>query len=180
MYNYVSVGIQFHFGEGFPAMIQYGEFAYDPASRASFREGTLREQWFKQYPMLFKEADIKLAVAQPQYHFIEWLGAIRIFEDLKYLCLVEKYQFKKHIVPRELFKQIVPANVYELVVSRELGKGQAPDLFAYSLDQKDWFFCEVKGNKDRISQTQEKYFTRLEQKSGKEVRILKFYPTHLA
>ena len=52
-------------------------------------------------------------------------------------------------------------------------ESQCPDLALYLPDFSDWFFCEVKGPTDRLSPAQKRYFSRLEDVSGKPVRSIK-------
>lgn len=150
----------------------YGEYQFSLDSRKLFNNGDLREEWFLKYPMLFNEEDRIIAANQPGYHFFEWLGAIQIYEDLKWLSLIEKYQFKNHPIQREIFNRIVPEKVFETIVSSKAA--QAPDLFVYSQDKSDWFFCEVKGLRDRVSKNQAQFFREIESVSKKEIFLLKF------
>ncbi|MCL5123842.1 MAG: hypothetical protein M1511_04955 [Deltaproteobacteria bacterium] len=155
-----------------------GTFIFNPTQRQSFRDGILREQWFEQYPLLFDEHDRRLATNQPMYHFFEWLGAIRIYQDMGWICLVEKYTCKNHPRKLEFFKSIVPTEVFGLITTNSFGRQQWPDIFAYSPDEKDWFLCEVKGLGDRLSQKQGLFFTEVEQVSNKKILSMKF-KTHL-
>ena len=161
-------------------MKPYGKGLYyiNPELRKSFQNGVLSHQWRKDYPMLFDDEDLALAISQNSNHFYEWLGAIRIFEDKKYLCLVEKYQFKKHKVQRDLFHSIVPKEIYTFIDSPEYGGRQVPDLLAYSPDKTDWFFCEVKGWPDRMHEGsgQEIAFKRLEKNFNIVIQLLIFKP----
>jgi hypothetical protein len=50
---------------------------------------------------------------------------------------------------------------------------QCPDLFCYNKDRTDWFFCEVKGEGDRLKQEQANYFESIEMLSGEEIFIIK-------
>ena len=157
----------------------YDIYFYDTALREAFKRGELVEQWSTQYPMLFGAAEMALAVNQPSNHFFEWLGAIQIYKDLNYLCLIEKYQFKKHVSKYEIFRNIVPDEVFALVDRKNSGGRQFPDLFAYSPDKTDWFFCEVKGNKDRFSPGQAAFFDKLQIISNKQIQWIKFRPKKL-
>ena len=40
-------------------------------------------------------------------------------------------------------------------------------------DKTDWFFCEVKGEGDRLKQEQANYFESIELLSGKEIFVIK-------
>jgi hypothetical protein len=46
---------------------------------------------------------------------------------------------------------------------------QCPDLFCYSKDKTNWFFCEVKGKGDRLQKEQGKYFESIESLTGKKI-----------
>jgi len=138
---------------------------YDPALRELWKNIALQFQWFNEYPMLFDKDDLILAMSQSKNHFFEWLGAIQIYKDLGYMCLVEKYQFKKHASQQEIFMSIIPKDIFDLIKSDNFEGRQAPDLFAYSQDKSDWFFCEVKGETDSVHKGQEKAFEKLERAS---------------
>ena len=55
-------------------------------------------------------------------------------------------------------------------------KTQAPDLLVYKPDFSDWFFCEVKGGKDRLREEQESRFEILSALSKKPVYMIKINP----
>jgi hypothetical protein len=61
-----------------------------------------------------------------------------------------------------------------MIYSAEYQGRQAPDLFAYSKDKSDWFFCEVKGGKDSFSTEQRKAFTSLERVAQKQIQVMYF------
>lgn len=147
---------------------------YDSNLRESWKKIELQEKWYTEYPMLFTEGDLKLAKSQFHNHFYEWLGTIQIFNDMGYFCLIEKYQFRKYVDQREVFKNLVPEAVFNLITSRDFGGRQVPDLLAYSPDKSDWFFCEVKGGNDRVSDGQGKAFEKLANVSGKKIQLMKF------
>ena len=44
----------------------------------------------------------------------------------------------------------------------------------YARDLSDWFFCEVKGPRDRLRPEQKRKFEALAAASGKPVRLLHF------
>lgn len=162
-------------------MKNYGEGIYyiDPKLRISFQERVLSRQWREDYPFLFDEEDLILALHQSSNHFYEWYAAIQIYKDMKYLCLVEKYQFKKHKEQRKLYESIVPSDIVSFIDSKDFGGRQAPDLLAYSPDTLDWFFCEVKGGKDRFHKGQEEAFEKLVKVSRKEILIMKIKPKEM-
>lgn len=150
---------------------QIAEIVYSAKQRDAFKQGSLRDKWAKQYPELFDEYDISNAQNQRQNHFFEWLAAIVLYNTTGYLSLVEKYEFHKHINKREILKKILNEEQLSLL---ESDKRQCPDLFVYSPDYKDWFFCEVKGDTDRLRTTQEDYFKQLMEATNKPVFLIKF------
>lgn len=139
-----------------------------------FASGELREDWYRMYPFIFDEVDLETARNQTQYHYFEWQTAINIYEKYSYLSLVEKYQFQKHKNQFEIFSNLVPANVIELLQTKQFGNQQLPDLFVYSPDRSNWFFCEVKGNNDKLSLTQENLFNKLTFLTNNPVRLIKY------
>jgi hypothetical protein len=147
------------------------DFTYSKSQRDHFRSGDLIHDWAQKYPILFDERDIDICQNQPEYHFFEWLGAVVLYEATGYLSLVEKYETKSHTRKFNTFRQVVPKDVFEHVLSMRTG---IPDLFVYSKDFRYWFFCEVKGNRDVIRKNQLARFNVLEKLSGREVIILKF------
>ncbi len=157
-------------------MILYGKFPFDPSTRARFASGELREEWFARYPQLFDENDLRLARNQPESHFFEWLAAIKIFHDTGWLSLVEKYVYTNHPAKLELFTSLVPPEVPRLFRSHYFGRRQPPDLFVYSPERSDWYFCEVKGGSDRLRKEQRIVFAMLERMTGRPVRIIHFVP----
>src|SRR3990170_4138957 len=157
-------------------MVEWKRVPFHPADREAFVQGTLAPHWANRYPELFDAADLGMAVSQPHYHFYEWLIAVTVLQEDGYLALVEKYQFKKHARDHAIFKGMVPKELYHLVgESRAFGSRQPPDLFVYRPDRSDWFFCEVKGPEDEISDAQEPYFAAIEGKSPSPIRIARAY-----
>ncbi len=142
---------------------------FNAKEREKFRAGDLREEWARIYPQLFDEDDIRIARAQPTYHFYEWLAAVSIFKQTGELSLVEQYQFSSHRRKRLVVARLMTP---ELVRFIETASTQVPDLLVYANDFSDWYFCEVKSPTDKVSPAQEKYFTALERVSGKPVYVL--------
>lgn len=141
------------------------------AQRDRFRSGELADQWAELYPEIFDSDDLRLAKSQPSYHFLEWLGAVVLYSTTGYLSLIEKYEFGNHSRKVALFRSMLPPDVLHLVTSRSV---QCPDLFVYSPDHKDWFFCEIKGQTDRLGVEQEKFFEQLGLACGRPVALLRF------
>jgi VRR-NUC domain len=94
-----------------------------------------------------------------------------------YLSLVEKYEFAIHSRKQQIVAQLLPHPVRGLLRDRSHGRAQAPDLLMYAEDFSDWFFCEVKGPRDRIRDEQVRKFGLLAEMTGKPVRLLEFWLT---
>lgn len=148
-------------------------FLFHPDRRKQFINGHLVKQWRNQYPDLFDEDDVRLTVSQPTAHFYEWLAAILVYEATGFLNLVEYYISNTHPRKKALFREIVGEEIFRYVDTHQDG---VPDLFLYAPDKKEWFFAEVKGNKDRIRNTQPERFAELLSLTGKEVDIITLTP----
>lgn len=72
----------------------------------------------------------------------------------------------------------MPDDLFKLVTNHktQFGGTQSPDLFVYSPDYSEWFFCEAKGNRDKVTKTQKEYFNALGEVAHKPVRIIQFRP----
>ncbi len=160
------------------AFKEIGVFEYHQQQRDRFISGELWNLWGEQYPQLFESQDIEIARNQAHmgYHFFEWLSAILLWHTTGYLSFVEHYEFIRHKEKRNKLQRLVSPDVYELITNHKenYGNTQCPDLLVYSPDYYDWFFCEVKGPKDRISPSQKIFFDELSRVSGKEIGIIKF------
>lgn len=144
-------------------------FLYSPEQRNRFQSGALMEEWAARYPELFDERDVSICRNQPDYHFFEWLGAVLLYEATGYLSLIEKYETKSHQEKFDAFKASVPLAVFDHVLKNRTG---LPDLFLYKKDFTDWFFCEIKGFRDKLRDHQLDRFREIEAVSGKPVSIL--------
>lgn len=148
-------------------------FVYSLDQRERFKTGALVKDWRTRYANLFDFDDERLAKSQPEGHFFEWLTAVMLYESTGYQSLVEYYVTKSHPQKIRLFREIVSEKVFRYVDERQSG---LPDLFVYSRDSKDWFFCEVKGNKDRLRKNQKERFELLYKETGKLVRVAAIKP----
>lgn len=135
-------------------------FSFSDAQRHKFREGTLIKQWAERYPMLFDDDDLRVLDTSQQrnYHFLEWLSAVLIFESTGYQSFVEKYTAKSHSSKRAELARLLPQPLFDWLTVNESGQ---PDLFVYSPESGDWFFCEVKGPSDSIRPNQFTWAERL-------------------
>lgn len=145
--------------------------------RQRWREGSLAPVWAAAYPELFDPDDLRIARRQAHlgYHFFEWLAAILLFHTQGLSSLVEQYTFPSHDRKRELIERMCDPKSVEFLLSR--GKGslvQCPDLLVYRPDLSDWFFCEVKGPRDRLQDKQVVLFRELKAVTGKEVFVVEF------
>jgi hypothetical protein len=155
-------------------VVNLGTIPFDPAAREMFTAGLLRDYWFNSYSMLFDEGDLRLATTQPKNHFFEWMAAVVIYETTGWLTLVEKYAYRNHSAKLRVFLDVAPPEVPQLIKSHYFGRRHLPDLFVYSPDRSDWYFCEVKGGSDRLRQEQAVLFATLERITGRPVRIVQF------
>ncbi|MCU0472984.1 MAG: hypothetical protein MUC93_06415 [Bacteroidales bacterium] len=82
--------------------------------------------WKDIYPDIFDEDDLRLALSQgiPRYKFYEWLSAITIYNATRYLSLIEKYEFQLHKRKHQIFKSIVPENVFEFIMAKKEKRSQ--------------------------------------------------------
>ena len=144
---------------------------YTESQRDRFRSGELVRIWARQYPKIFDKDDIRITRKQPNYHFFEWLAAITIYNSTGYLSLIEKYEFKNHEKKQRILKKLM---TNEQVVQIYLHGAQCPDLLAYASDYKEWFFCEVKGSRDKLRKEQISYFEELYKLTGKRTYVIEF------
>lgn len=157
------------------------KFFYSERQRARFRNGELSNEWYKQYPQIFDEDDLRITITQTRGHFFEWLSAIIIYQSTGYLSLVEKYQFKTSTRKSDILKMFVSSGkitreLCDLMINGKkygFGNSQCPDLFVYLPDGSDWYFCEAKGA-DVITSSQMKYFEKLSEVSRKKIQMMKF------
>jgi hypothetical protein len=144
---------------------------YTESQRDRFRSGELVKIWAKQYPRIFDKDDIRITRKQPNYHFFEWLAAVIIYNSTGYLSLIEKYEFQNHRRKQKILRKLM---TNEQIIQIYLHGAQCPDLLVYSPDHKDWFFCEVKGSRDKLRKEQIRYFERLCKVTGKRIYLIEF------
>ncbi|MFC4452796.1 hypothetical protein [Deinococcus sonorensis] len=168
-------------------MLDLGSLPFTAAQRDLFRAGTLAPTWAAQYPELFDADDLRLTRTQAHNHYFEWLAAIVLYHSTGYLSLIEKYEpFGKPRAGRphqrkfQVVEQLFGDGSEMLALMKRqdhptYGGTQAPDLLVYAPDLSDWFFCEVKGDKDTLKPAQRLYFADLAQVGGRPVRHLHFH-----
>ncbi|MDH5353807.1 MAG: VRR-NUC domain-containing protein [Gammaproteobacteria bacterium] len=141
-----------------------------------FKRGELAEDWFKRYPELFDDDDIRVARTQAKMglHYYEWLSALTIYQSTEYLSLIESYEFKVQKRKQKIIKDLLPEKVLEAILMPydDSRKAQCPDLLCFKPDYSDWFFCEVKGPTDKLRDVQEDYFAHLSEASGKPIKVV--------
>lgn len=131
-------------------------FSFHSRQRERFRDGSLVHEWSERFPQLFDDADRRVLSTEHQrkYHFLEWLSAILLFESTGYLSFVEKYTAKSHTEKRRKLEVLLPPKLFKWLCQNESGQ---PDLFVYDETTEDWFFCEVKGEADRVRVNQREW-----------------------
>jgi hypothetical protein len=144
---------------------------YTEPQRDRFRSGELVRVWATQYSNIFDKDDIRITSKQPNYHFFEWLAAITIYNSTGYLSLVEKYEFQNHKNKQRVLRKLM---TNDAIAQIYLHGAQCPDLLAYSPDYKNWFFCEVKGPRDKLRKEQVRYFEKLYKATGKRTYLIEF------
>jgi hypothetical protein len=144
------------------------------SQRERWQSGHLAQEWRTRFPNLFDDDDLRLANSQPAIHFYEWLGAVVLHHTTGYLSLVEKYEFATHPRKQQIVAQLLPSPVRDALRDRNQGHAQAPDLLMYAEDLSDWFFCEVKGPRDRLRDEQVRKFGLLADMTSKPVRLIEF------
>jgi hypothetical protein len=161
-------------------LVRIGSYDIPAVDHDRFKSGELAREWHNTYPALFDDDDFRLLEKQAARgnHYYEWRAAIILLEQFGYHSLIEKYQFKNHPRKQPIFLARVPPSVLDLIRRRkDFGNPQLPDLFVYKPDDPtDWFFCEVKGGPDSISDKQKAYFRALGIATGKTVRLIEFRP----
>ena len=150
-----------------------GPIEYSDTQRQRFRNGELVALWKRRYPAIFDDDDVRLALSQPSAHFGEWLAAITIFNATGHLSLLEKYALPSHRRKLRLFEKIVPKEQRDLMDAHPVVV-QSPDLFVYSEDRKDWYYCEVKVDSDRLRPKQITFFERIMEITGRPVFSMEF------
>jgi hypothetical protein len=124
--------------------IDIGCLEYHSDQRLEFGEGTLRQQWFAQFPQLFDLEDFTRASNRTRpYFFYEWLAAIVLHQSTGFLALVTRYQTDMR--KRSLLPSILPSTVLSVLDNRSRwGKTQGPDLLMYAQIFQDGFFVSVR------------------------------------
>ena len=153
-----------------------GTISFERELKVEWKETPLWEAWADRYPTLFDDDDRRLAASQAPlgFHFVEWLAAIHFWETQRLRSLISKYQYPSHKCKLETFTRYAGAEVVRMVQeARRAGAAQAPDLFLYQPRGTDWMFCEVKGPRDRLRDSQIELFSTLASATGRAVGLLR-------
>jgi len=149
-----------------------GSFAYSEEQRQRWRTGELADEWFRAYPKLFDEDDLRITRKQRDYHFFEWLAAIHIYHSIGWLSLVEKYRCVNHPRKMTLYGEFFPGEWQDRL--EDFGP-QMPDLLVYREDRSDFLLCEVKGRTDRLRPEQIEFFEAIAEVTGKPVYTVDYW-----
>lgn len=145
--------------------------------RNNFVNGRLMEEWSCLYPFLFEDHDKKTASNQRHLgvHYYEWFAAILLFHTRGLFSLIEAYAYKSHERKRKILESFIPSDALDFIASTGLSSlPQCPDLLLYKPDGSEWFFCEVKGPRDKLRQNQIVLFQELERVTGKNIFLINF------
>jgi hypothetical protein len=105
---------------------------YCPSSLRESWPAPLAQRWQSDYPQLFDDHDLRLAVRQPKNHFYEWFTAIHLFHRDGALSVVEKYDFKPHARKRDIAARVLGAQRLDALRSACAEcHVQMPDLLVY-------------------------------------------------
>jgi hypothetical protein len=143
---------------------------YDPRLLESWHEKKLQFKWRRKYGHIFDDDDLRIALSQPNGHFGEWFVAIS-FAEQGYNVLVEKYLYKNHARKKAVIERFFTPDRLELLKQLLTYPcwHQPPDLFIYK--GKQFFFVEVKRDRDSLGETQRRCFEGLEKRFPCKVRI---------
>jgi hypothetical protein len=141
------------------------ELTYLRGDYLAWKRGRLHYRWFQENKLIFDEDDLRIARTQHSRgtHFGEWYTAIHYAED-GYNVLVEKYtcgvRSGIHLRKRKFISEILGDDA--LSTFRNWKKQfdcQVPDLFVFK--GKEYFFVEVKKDRDYVRASQKEYFKRI-------------------
>ncbi|OZC02380.1 hypothetical protein BSZ36_04945 [Rubricoccus marinus] len=107
-------------------------------------------------------------------HFYEWFSAVHFCETMGWNSLIESYQWKNQTWKRGVVSRLGGDDLLRFFDTqrRRYGMLHAPDLLVFAPDFSDYFFCEVKGPRDRLRDVQVQYFAEVAKVSGKEIVVL--------
>lgn len=133
----------------------------------------LAQEWQASFPDLFDADDLRLAHAQPNKHFHEWLAAIHLSHREGALSLVEKYGYKRHErKSRRLAGILGPEGAAFVQALRPQHGVQPPDLFVYIPGTPRFWFAEVKGPGDTLRPRQRASHILLMERFGVDIELI--------
>jgi hypothetical protein len=148
-------------------------FLFHHESREKWKEGSLVEEWAREYPFLFdldNWRNAKIEQHERGYHFAEWFAAKRLFEEYGLHSIVGKYVFKSHEWKYAAFRCIIRSpKKREFLCQKGLKR---PDLLVYSPDLSAYCFAEVKGPGNGLHQAQEKDFRKIADRLKAQVALI--------
>ena len=133
----------------------------------------LAAEWRASYPNLFDDDDLRLAIGQPENHFYEWLAAIHLSQRDGVHALVEKYAYENHARKVRLLRELLPPQAQEFLHHfRDRFGVQPPDLLLFRPDGSEYWFAEVKGPGDRLSERQRESHKQIATSLGVHVELI--------
>ena len=145
-----------------------------PTLKQEWTSGKLLIKWKREYPDLFDEEDLRIALSQPQFHFYEWIAALHYF-GLGFNVLIEQYIYQPHKRKLGLLEKLIGTEGINFLRSQiKTNRTQPPDLFVYK--DKKFFFVEVKGPRDKLQENQKGFFSGIEKYFKTEIVLLTLVP----
>lgn len=133
----------------------------------------IADQWFASHPDLFDEEDRRLALAQPTYHFNEWLAAVHVFARDGVLSLVEKYGYGNHPRKADRLRELLSVEDCQFIYQFKEHHGvQPPDLLVYGRRPPVLWFAEVKGPGDVVSDAQRSSWDHLTRRFNTHLELI--------
>lgn len=134
----------------------------------------LAYEWAKSYSEIFDERDLSLALSQPTFHFYEWFAAIHLHQDDGSLSLIEKYGYGNHPEKITKLERLLREDERRFLTLFRVNFGvQPPDLLVYHPKKHGYWFAEVKGPGDSVSEAQLASWTQIEQQLGARVEVIR-------
>jgi hypothetical protein len=137
----------------------------------------LADRWAAAYPCLFDADDLRITRKQPKYHFNEWFAAIHLFHRDGAVSLAEKYLFNNHARKKALIKEVLTTEQYttlaDILAEFQL---QPPDLCVITPDRSRFWFAEVKGPGDRLTEVQKQSHLAIRQRLKVPIELILVRP----
>lgn len=145
-----------------------------------WKRGRLHYKWFQEYRSIFDEDDLRIVRNQhlDGKHFGEWFTAIH-YAEKGYAVLVEKYMYGGrsgiHARKRGCIREMLGEGALKKLRKWKVQyHSQPPDLFVFN--GKDYFFVEVKRDRDLLRECQRAYFKKIETTFRRGVVIVDLQP----